>query len=142
MVFGESLVVPGEFFPSPPDSDKKDTDLDRLRRIADGTLRPSHLATTRIHTKLEYIPKAPSTCEYVFVLHDAAQPPLSPPYRSPFRVLQRREKAFQLQLGNRVDWVSIDRLKPAYIDATEHDDAVYTRHGRLSRPPDLIAHPS
>ena len=96
-------------------------DLGRLRRIAT-KYAPSKLS--RDHQRQEYVPEALSTCEYVFVRHDAAQPPLSPPYRGPFRVLQRREKAFQLQLGNRVDWVSIDRLEPSYIDATDHDDAV------------------
>ena len=109
MVFGESLVVPGEFFPSTPNSDKYDTDLDRLRRIA-AKYAPSK--PSRDHQRQEYIPKALSNCEYVFVRHDAAQPPLSPPYRGPFRVQQRREEAFQLQLGNRVDWVSLDRNQP------------------------------
>ena len=37
----------------------------------------------------------------------------------PFRVLGRDNTAFKLQLRNKIDTVSIDRLKTAYIDPPE-----------------------
>ena len=42
--------------------------------------------------------------------------PLTPPYEGPFRVLHRGEKVFELDIGGRKETVSIDRLKPAFID--------------------------
>ena len=45
--------------------------------------------------------------------------PWCPPYPlndGPFRVLERSAKYFSLDLGGRQDTVSIDRLKPAFLD--------------------------
>ena len=58
------------------------------------------------------------TSEYVFVRVDAHRKPLTPPYVGPFRVIQRRKKNFKVDIGGRTDAISIDRLKPAHLDAT------------------------
>ena len=50
--------------------------------------------------------------EFVFVIYDALKPPLSPLYRGPYQVLRRSEKYFVLQIGDKSDSVSVDRLKP------------------------------
>ena len=47
---------------------------------------------------------------------------------------KRKEKTIKVQLANREDWIAIDRLKPAYIDASDLTNAYYTRSGRLSKP--------
>ena len=52
--------------------------------------------------------------EYVFVCDDASKPPLSPLYRGPYLVLRRSEKFFVLQIGDKKDVVSVDRLKPVF----------------------------
>jgi hypothetical protein len=39
-------------------------------------------------------------------------PPLSSLYQGPYRVLDRREKFFKLEVGARPEVVSVDRLKP------------------------------
>jgi hypothetical protein len=56
----------------------------------------------------------------VFVRAPPTHPPLAPAYTGPFKVLRRSPLAFQLQIGNRTDTVSVHRLKPAYLppDAT------------------------
>ena len=58
-------------------------------------------------------------CDFVFVRRDAYRPPLAPPYHGSFRVLERGEKFFILDVSGRRDSVSVDRLKPAYIDSNE-----------------------
>ena len=68
---------------------------------------------------------------------DAAKPPLTPPYVGPFKVLQRKEKTFQLQIRNTLDWVSIDRLKPAYLLSDDVPDLKFSRAGRPLRGRDL-----
>ena len=52
--------------------------------------------------------------KYVFVQDDASKPPLSPLYRGPYLVLRRSEKFFILQIGDKKDAVSVDRLKPVF----------------------------
>ena len=56
------------------------------------------------------------TCTHVYVLNSAVKPPLTRPYRGPFKVLRRGDKVFTIQLPNgSEDTVSIDRLKPAFV---------------------------
>ena len=64
---------------------------------------------------------------------DAAKPPLTSPYVGPFKVLQRKEKTFQLQIRNTLDWVSIDRLKPAYLLPDDVPDLKFSCAGRPLR---------
>ena len=60
------------------------------------------------------LPRALLDAEFVFVHDNASKPPLSPLYRGPSRVLQRSEKFFVLQIGDKSDSVSVDRLKPVF----------------------------
>ena len=53
---------------------------------------------------------------HVFVRRVAKAPPLMRPYTGPFRVISRSEKYFELDLNGKKDRVSIDRLKPAYLE--------------------------
>eukprot|EP00102_Acyrthosiphon_pisum_P026422 XP_016663632.1 PREDICTED: uncharacterized protein LOC107884967 [Acyrthosiphon pisum] len=62
-----------------------------------------------------YIPSQLSSSSHVFVRVDAKRPPLQPRYDGPYAVLNRREKAFQIQMHSRQPWISVDRLKPAFI---------------------------
>ena len=48
----------------------------------------------------------------MFVRDDVSKPPLSLLYRGPYRVLKRSEKFVVLQIGEKTDSVSVDRLKP------------------------------
>ena len=47
---------------------------------------------------------------------DAVKKPLTPPYDGPFPVLQRGQKNFTVLKNNKDVVVSIDRLKPAFLD--------------------------
>ena len=130
MVYGEPLVVPGEFFPSEVTQDARQ-ELERARMKA-GRLRP--FRPTKTTERPSYVNKDLLKTEYVFVRNDAHRPPLCPSYRGPFFVIKRNDKAFQLRCARGPDWVSIDRLKPAYLDAT--DVALQqTRSGRIVFPP-------
>ena len=72
------------------------------------------------------------TCTHVFLRRDMVRPPLTPPYDGPFEVVKRSRKYFTIQLGsNKKDTVSIDRLKPAFLD--QDDEGYRTRSGRLVR---------
>ena len=49
--------------------------------------------------------------------HDAVRKPLQPPYHGPYPVLKRTGK---LYINGRKDTVSINRLKPTYLDIDSH----------------------
>ena len=77
MVYGEVLVVPGEFFPQSSSVDENaKLQLERTRRVV-GSFAP--FRPTRINRRETYVPPSLHHTKYVFVRHDAHKPPLTPP---------------------------------------------------------------
>ena len=62
------------------------------------------------------IDEALSTATHVFIRHDAVSKPLQPLYNGPYPVVRRTNKYFTVDINGHKDTVSIDRLKPAYLD--------------------------
>jgi cleavage and polyadenylation specificity factor subunit 1 len=58
------------------------------------------------------VPAALADVEMVYIRKGGSLPPLTPPYAGPYHVLKRGTKFFTVQLGDRVETVSVDRLKP------------------------------
>ena len=118
LTYGTTLRVPGCFFNSPPSTQDHVSLLSKLREAMSQqrARQPSQKGTQQ-----NYIPSTLFAADQVFVRRDAHEhlPALQRPYEGPFRVIERRNKYFILDMGNRTDSVSIDRLKPAYIDMTE-----------------------
>ena len=58
-------------------------------------------------------------CTHVFVRHDAIRKPLQQPYNinGLYEVLNRTAKHFTVNIKGRNEVISIDRLKPAYLDS-------------------------
>ena len=119
------------FFPY--DSPAAEAHVENLRRTvrALAPCRPSKSNTTS-----RSVPVDLKSCDHVFIREDAHKPPLTNPYRGPYLVLTRT--------NNSEDWISIDRLKPAYIDISNHNRDTVTRSGRTSRPPQRfdMSHPN
>ena len=91
------------------------SDLLSCLRTTMAQLRPKETSYHRQHTA--HLPAHLQACTFVFVRHDAHRSPLQCTYDGPFRVLERSAKYFTLDLNGRRDTVSIDRLKPAFLDA-------------------------
>ncbi|XP_068200655.1 uncharacterized protein [Palaemon carinicauda] len=124
-VYGETLTVPGEFFPTSTD----DTLLDHLRDIA-RKFRPC-LKTYQDRTK-HFKLRILDDCGYVFVRVDAHRQPLTRPNHGPFRVISKTTKAFLLNVHGQEDWVSIDRVKPTFLEGS---DTASVGPGRSRVPP-------
>ena len=79
---------------------------------------PGHYLYTLFHhgKRPSYVPDALQTDTHVFVRHDAAKPPLQRPYDEPFLVIKRNDIFFIINKNCCSDTVSIDRLKPAFIE--------------------------
>ena len=113
-VYGTTLCLPGEFFSQTTTDPNLDPTsyVDRLTRaiydLQPPQSRPQHRKT--------HIPKDLQSCTHVSIRRDAVRSPLQPPYDCPFKVILRATKFFKVDLGNRTDTVSIDRLKPSHLD--------------------------
>ena len=76
------------------------------------------------------VPQDLWTARQVLVRADKVQPSLQPKYSGPLRVLRRWGKVFRLQMEHRDETVSVDRLRPFYVD--DSDD------GRQQTTPDVV----
>jgi cleavage and polyadenylation specificity factor subunit 1 len=133
LVYGTNIRLPGEFFEPEPSMIGQSEFLGRLRECMN-TLKP--VQGIRHHgTPTQFIHKQLRDCPFVFVRKDAHRSPLQNPYDGPFRVIERKDKYFVIDLHTRFDTVSIDRLKPANL-LDDMYSRVFTRIGRKSRPPD------
>ena len=112
MVYGSALTVPGDFV---PDSAQVPVQA-HLRDLREkmGNLKPTPTGTHR--TIRSNIPDRLAQAGYVFIRTDARRTPLQTPYEGPYSVVAKTDKYFTVQLGNRQDNVSIDRLKAAEVE--------------------------
>ncbi|XP_064482105.1 uncharacterized protein LOC135394942 [Ornithodoros turicata] len=114
LVFGTPLRLPGQFFESAIAQQPAPDPLlfaPRLRACC-ADLRPlptcSSSSPTLIHPEL-------ATSTYIFLRHDATHRPLQRPYDGPYLVHGRQGKTVIIQLLNRREVVSIDRVKTAFL---------------------------
>ncbi|CAH8592681.1 unnamed protein product [Schistosoma guineensis] len=114
LVFGTTLRLPGEFINPNTNSQKLNLEnyVDQLRHHM-SKIKP---ISTREQSRAVYIPKDLSNCTHVWIRCDKIKAPLSPPFEGPFKVVSRKSKYFVIQKHGNIDTVSIDRLKPAYLD--------------------------
>ncbi|XP_066942981.1 uncharacterized protein [Macrobrachium rosenbergii] len=123
---GETLAVPGEFFP--PSADGADAPLPRLREL---TQKFSPCRKTFTNRTTTYSPPSLHSCTYIFVRVEARRPPLTRPYRGPHRVIRGAAKAYLLDIHGQGDWITINRLKLAFL----LDSEVCEEEGRCPRVP-------
>jgi len=74
------------------------------------------------------------TCAKVFIRRYALRQALQAPYDGPFPVLSRAEKCFLVDVSGRHVNVLIDRLKPAFVDASTEDEAESTSTSPSTTP--------
>lgn len=132
MVYGTTLRLPGEMFHPAPSEGQVPEFITALRDSM-AQLRPT--PDSNHSSRAVFIPKNLNEVSHIFLRIDALQPPLQPRYEGPYPVLERRDKTVKIQLANRTSWVSIDRVKPAYI---LRDDPL-TDHSYASHVPNFQA---
>ena len=122
MVFGTSLTLPSQFCGKDIFLQHTTTFVKKFKqKMNDLVYTPTITLTKELYT-----PKDLHDCKYVFTRNDAVKKPLCPTYSGPFQVVERHPKYFKLTIKGKFDSVSIDRLKPVYLDlpikesTTEH----------------------
>ena len=108
LVYGTNLRLPGEFFTSPSSTPT----LECSDYVSQLKSRMSQIRPISPRDTTSWI----RTCPHVFIRHDAICKPLQPPYNGPYPVVKRTDKYFTVNINGREDTVSLDRLKPAYLD--------------------------
>ena len=109
-----------------------------MQTLQPPTVRKQRKQNSYVNTDL-------SSCSFVFIRHGAVKKPLQPPYDGPFKVLRWTNKYFTLDISGKKKVVSLDRLKPAYVDASPIPDALYktlTSQSHLSTSTSLPPPPS
>ncbi|XP_066964377.1 uncharacterized protein [Macrobrachium rosenbergii] len=116
--YAEPLVVPSKLV-------TEDHHNPSVQRLCDIISKFTPCKRTYTDRSVTFTPPSLSSTTHVFIRNDAVCLPLTRPYRGPFRVLERNNKAFLIALHGKNDWVSVDRIKPALL---EEDTDVTTPH--------------
>ena len=95
MVYGDNLQVPGDFFTSQGKLDLHDIHQEVRKFIP---CKPTYKKNRQTYT-----PPNLSTTTHAFLRVDAHRPPLTPPYISPFKILQRKQKTNKLDISSSPD---------------------------------------
>ena len=111
MVYGQSIKLPGEFICN----DNKETyePYSVIAKIRDN-INSFKKKTGHHSVRSSFVSPDLSNCSHVFIRNET-RTSLKPPYDGPYQVVGRRDKVFKIKLLDREAYVSIDRLKPAYI---------------------------
>ena len=131
MVYGATLRLPGELItPSRPVSVNTSDFVTQLKtRMQQALPKPPRPVNRTSHVSDDL-----NTCTHVFIRHDAVRKPLQPPYDGPYAVLKRNNKHFTININGRTDTVSLDRLKPAYVDIDVASTPIPTHLQSLNHP--------
>nr|VZI40796.1 unnamed protein product [Spirometra erinaceieuropaei] len=104
--------------------------VEQLRSV----MRNLRATSPRASSTTSLIPPDLDKCNYVWVRHDAVRRPLQQPYDGPYRVLRRSDKDVVIDRNGKTDTVSIDRVKPAYIDDSDHSSPQHCTPPQTVRP--------
>ena len=127
LCFGTVLRVPGEYYrPLQPETWADRTDFAEKLVSYMSDLVPVHPRMPS--NRPVYVHKDLLTCTHVFVRTDAVRKPLEAPYTGPYKVVSRTDKNVVIINAGKQDSVSIDRCKPAYVEAA--GTSIYSPSGK------------
>lgn len=113
IMFGETIRLPSDLF-APNANSSTQHDLVRDLKTHFQNLQP--VPATNNSTERPFMFKDLRSCSQVFVRTDAVKKSLQSPYEGPFEVTNRSEKYFTLMIRNRQVNISLNRIKPAYVE--------------------------
>ena len=131
-VYGSELILPHHFLAVQDPPSKQFYD-DLKNSMSGFHPVPARHNTLPVSDLQEHVPALLSSCPMVFVRKDGHIPPLATLYAGPYKVLSRSWRTFRLQVSNRAEIASIQRLKLA-ITADEDTPELPPRLGRPPRP--------
>lgn len=118
MVYGCTLRLPGEFIQSSA-PEPEEIFVKNLRQIMH-SIQPAD--TAHHTTDKPFIHPDLKSTSHVLVRVDRIKSSLPRPYEGPHEIMKRGEKFFKLNIKGKPINVSIDRLKPAYMEFNDQTD--------------------
>lgn len=117
LVYGTPLRLPGEFICT-EDNNLQPNEFVRQFTTAMRDIQP---AKTNHHytTFKPFVSSDLATATHVFVRDDTVRPALKQPYDGPFKVKKKFDKYYIIIRNGKETKISIDRLKPAFIEAED-----------------------
>ena len=151
LVYGTTLRLPGSYFTAVPSPSIPSVSeyVEQLK----STMHSLRAAPPRPASRIVHVSPDLHNSQFVFLRVDKVRKPLQSPYDGPYRVIARTAKFYTIDLHEKQEVVSVDRLKPAHIDnlpdnhSTDPPTTVTipfskpitpttsTRSGRPTRPP-------
>ena len=116
LVYGTALHLPGEFFNAPRTSGLHSGFLRELQNSMHSALPPPPQYNG---TRPTHIPGNLGHNGFVYIHHGAHRNPLQRPYAGPFPVLERNEKYLVINHDDKIEKVTVDRLKTVYPSSVE-----------------------
>lgn len=113
LVYGTNINLPGQFLST---SSLKLSHSEFLNNLQDNfrVLKPVSGSNHSVNKPFIYKDLEKST--HVFVRTDSIHPTLEPPYQGPFKILQRNNKYYTIEVNNKPKNISVDRFKPAFVE--------------------------
>jgi hypothetical protein len=128
LAFGTRLTLPGELLGAPL-AEKEE--LSAHVEAAATNFQPLPLRERSYAEVAAYVPELLKEAKFVYIRRGGVLQPLAARYDGPYEVKARRSKYFEVLVGQTVDRVSVDRLKP-HVGA---DPAAVAQPPRRGRPP-------
>ncbi|XP_077519754.1 uncharacterized protein LOC144129445 [Amblyomma americanum] len=117
LVFGAPLRLRADLFVASASSSQS---LQYLQRLQDNTehLHPVLLRSSDRHV---FVHPDFASSTHVFLKREAVKAPLTSSYDGPYRVLNNMAKSATILLNGCKEVVSLDRLKPSYLETHPHE---------------------
>lgn len=130
VVYGTTLRLPGEFFQNTNQDYQATPDyVNQLKQMMQ-SIKP--IGTKNVSERSTFVHPELEKCSHVFVREDAVSAPLTPPYHGPYQVESRTPKVFKILIKGKSKTISIDRLKPAFL---EHEPVPLPQHKTVKLVP-------
>lgn len=117
LVYGATLRLPGEFIAN------EDNNFPPNEFVKEFTTAMREIQPTKInhhHTTFKpFVSPDLASATQVFIRDDKVRPALKQPYDGPFRVKEKFDKYYIVLRNGKETKISIDRLKPAFIEAQD-----------------------
>ena len=118
LIFGTPLSLPGEYFNDSLDTASK-LSTPFIQELCHKMVRLKYTPPRQQQTGT-FIPQHLRNCKYVFVRTDAVRKPPTPAYQGPFKVIRHPNKSITIRRCDTTDIISIDRIKPAFLENPQY----------------------
>lgn len=130
LLYGENLRLPGEMLAPVTNTNDTINSTDFVERLRHKMANVRPVPASRHTEPSTFIFKNLASASHVFLRDDTVRRPLQPPYTGPHPVLERAAdgKTLTISIKGKRSTVSVDRIKPAFVDHDESNNREHDIH--------------